>query len=85
MNTDGQTWQGCVCHLASEPGEAGDMKGGKRRDNANKRELHNDTEAISHNNRGRNDQTRIAATGETHVSAMQPVPPNQMPEQNHAP
>lgn len=61
------------------------MKGGKRRNRTNNRELHNDTEAMPCNDRGRNDQRRIAATGETHVSVMQPRPPNQMPEQNHAP
>lgn len=60
------------------------MKGSKGRNNKNKRELYNDAEAVSHKEGGRDDQRRRAATGDTHVSLMQPRPPNQMREHNHA-
>lgn len=58
MNTDGQTWQGCGCHMASEPEERADTKGSKMR-NKNKGGLDSDTEALEG---GRKSRRRMAGT-----------------------
>lgn len=41
--------------MVLELGEVGDMKGGKRRNRTNNRELYNDIEVMFCNDRGRND------------------------------
>lgn len=60
-------------------GEAGDTKRSK-----NKRELDNDTEAVSCKEGRRKSKRRIAGTeGVLRVSMMQLTPPSQSPEQNN--